>query len=260
MKNFKRVFKYMKGRYHLLVYSVILIIIVQVLGFLTPLVVKTILDDYILGIEYPWVEVTDSDDKTVNFDGRIFKQKRFLDSDDTSLGDVSIVINKTNFYIVYDIVESGNRTFENNQIVIRQPNGSVFRYDATKLDHLAVFSFYQPIVNKLIFWIIFLFVKSIIVIFGTYAQRISTNRVVSLIARDARTDAMRSVERLPIKYFEAEPAGKMSARITHDVDGMIGLYRLSVNVMAYAILSFIFAYVGMFILDAKLALLTFIAY
>ncbi|MGD9887428.1 MAG: ABC transporter ATP-binding protein [Bacilli bacterium] len=260
MKNFKRVFKYMKGRYHLLVYSVILIIIVQILGFLTPLVVKTILDDYILGIEYPWVEVTNSDDKTVNFDGRIFKQKRFLDSDDISLGDVSIVINKTNFYIVYDIVESGNRTFEDNQIVIRQPNGSIFRYDAAKLDHLAVFRFYRPIVDKLIFWIIFLFVKSIIVIFGTYAQRISTNRVVSLIARDARTDAMSSVERLPIKYFEAEPAGKMSARITHDVDGMIGLYRLTVNVMAYAILSFIFAYVGMFILDAKLALLTFIAY
>ncbi len=260
MKNFKRVFKYMKGRYHLLVYSVALIVIVQLLGFITPLIVKTILDDYILGIEYPWVEVTQSDEKTVIYDNRYFKQKRHLDDDDVILGDVSIVINKTNFYLIYDHVESGNRTFENNQIVIKQPNGSVFVYNANKLNHEAVFGFYQPIVSNLIFWIVFLFIKSILVIFGTYAQRISTNRVVSLIAKDARTDAMRSVERLPIKYFEAEPAGKMSARITHDVDGMIGLYRLSINVMASAILSFTFAYVGMFILDAKLALLTFIAY
>ncbi|HQC75043.1 MAG TPA: ABC transporter ATP-binding protein, partial [Bacilli bacterium] len=200
------------------------------------------------------------DEKTVTYNHRFFKQERFLDSDDVSLGAASIVINKTSFYLVYDRVESGNRTFENKQIVVQQANGLVFRYDATKLDRMAVFLFYQPMVDKLIFWIVFLFIKSIIVIFGTYAQRLSTNRVVSLIARDARTDAMRSIERLPIKYFEAEPAGKMAARITHDVDGMIGLYRLSVNVMAYAVLSFLFAYVGMFILDVKLALLTFIAY
>jgi len=70
MKNFKRVFKYMKGRYHLLVFSVILIIIVQLLGFLTPLIVKTILDDYILGIEYPWVEVAREDEKTVTYNHR----------------------------------------------------------------------------------------------------------------------------------------------------------------------------------------------
>ena len=31
--------------------------------------------------------------------------------------------------------------------------------------------------------------------------------------------------------FEEEPAGKMAARIQSDVDGMIGLYRLSINVL-----------------------------
>ena len=71
---------------------------------------------------------------------------------------------------------------------------------------------------------------------------------------------MKSIERLPIKYFEAEPTGKMASRITSDVDGMIILYRQATNVLMNAILSFILAYVGMFYLDPKLALLSFIVY
>lgn len=71
---------------------------------------------------------------------------------------------------------------------------------------------------------------------------------------------MKSVERLPISYFESEPAGKMAARITRDVDGMISLYRLTVNVLLNTVLSFVLAYVGMFYLNWKLALLTFVIY
>jgi len=261
MKNFKRVFKYMKGRYHLLVTSVLLIVLVQVLGFITPLIVMTILDDYIMGIEYPWVEVpVNDDDKTVTYDGRHYKQVRYLEDGEITLGDANIVINKTSFYLIESEVENGSRSFENGTLTVTRADGIIFVYPVVRLESKAVFDFYQPIVPFLMFWIIFLFVKSIVVIAASYAQQICTGRVISYIARDARTDALSSVERLPIKYFEAEPAGKMAARITSDVDGMIGLYRLSVNVFASAILSFVFAYVGMFILNSRLALLTFLAY
>ena len=52
----------------------------------------------------------------------------------------------------------------------------------------------------------------------------------------------------------------MAARIQTDVDGLIGLYRLSINVLLNAVLSFVLAYVGMFYLDPKLALLSFLIY
>ena len=108
--------------------------------------------------------------------------------------------------------------------------------------------------------VVLLLGRSVLSIIASYIQTISNNKVVTHIAQQGRTDAMKSIERLPIKYFEEEPAGKMASRITSDVDGMIILYRQATNVLMNAILSFILAYVGMFYLDPKLALLSFIVY
>ena len=84
MKNLKRTFKFTKGNIRFVVVSVLMIILVQVLNFLSPLIVKNILDDCILGIEYDWVEVKETIDskKTVNYDGRFFKHARFLTESD----------------------------------------------------------------------------------------------------------------------------------------------------------------------------------
>jgi ATP-binding cassette subfamily B protein len=112
----------------------------------------------------------------------------------------------------------------------------------------------------LVVLLIIMFARSVIAIFASYVQSLSTSKVVTDIARDGRTAAMKSVERLPISYFEGEPSGKTASRITQDVDGMIILYRQTVGVLSNAILSFVFAYVGMFILDYRLALLSFAAY
>lgn len=242
----------------MLVITVIMIIIVQVLNFLSPLIVKTILDDYILGIEYEWVEVNYVNEKTVNFEGRTFIQKRHLE-DEVFLKEVSIVIYKNKYYFVDEEVAAGARTIENGILSVETESG-INTYNATVLSSKEVTSFYQPVVKILIVLIIVMFVRGVIVIFASYVSSLCTNRIASYIARDGRIDAMRSIERLPIKEFEAEPAGKMASRITHDVDGIIIYYRLSVNVITNALLSFIFAYLGMFILDAKLALISFVVY
>ena len=83
MNNYRRLLHFLKGRYRYLVISLIMIFIIQCLNFISPLVVKTLLDDYIMGIEYDWVEVEDEDDYTVNYMNRIFKQDRYIDEDDT---------------------------------------------------------------------------------------------------------------------------------------------------------------------------------
>ena len=82
MNNYKVLFHFLKGRMRYLVVSLIMITIIQCLNFISPLVVKTLLDDYIMGIEYDWVEVIDEDEYTVNYLDRIFKQERYLDNDD----------------------------------------------------------------------------------------------------------------------------------------------------------------------------------
>lgn len=260
MNNIKRVFRYVKGRYHLFFLSIIMIIIVQVLGFLSPLIVKTIIDDYIMGIEKEFSQVGSPHEKSVFFNDRYYVQTRFLDGDELVYGKATLVIHKSSVYFVNEEVAIGARSIEDNQLVVKTTNGATFTYSPLKLSVEEVLLFYNPLIPALVLLIALLFIRSIIVIIASYVQHLSTNRVVSLVAKDARTAAMKSIERLPIKYFEAEPAGKMAARITHDVDGMIIMYRLAVNSVFSTIISFILAYVGMFILDPRLALLTFLLY
>ena len=48
MKNYRRLFKFLKGKYHWLVMSLLMVVIVQTLEFITPLLVKVVLDDCFL--------------------------------------------------------------------------------------------------------------------------------------------------------------------------------------------------------------------
>jgi len=260
MKNIKRTFKYLKGYKKYFFVSVFMILFIQILGFLSPLIVKQILDEYILGIEYEWVEVAAEDEKTVSYQNALYKQKRYLDEDDIVIDDFSLIVYKDGFYITESRIVEGTKNIQNNVLTITNTDNETFVYPVIKLKATEVVDFYRPVFTILIILVVLLLGRSVLSIIASYIQTISNNKVVTHIAQQGRTDAMKSIERLPIKYFEAEPTGKMASRITSDVDGMIILYRQATNVLMNAILSFILAYVGMFYLDPKLALLSFIVY
>lgn len=259
MKNLKRTFRFTKGNTRFVITSVVMIILVQVLNFLSPLIVKSVLDDYILGIEYDWVEVINEDEKTVIYENRYFKQTRFLDEDDKVIKEMSLIVYKDGYYLCEEKITSGTKSVDGDVLTVKT-NDEEINYQVVRLEKSEVVDFYRPVFVTLVVLILLLFLRSILSILFSFIGTRATNAVISDIAQRGRTEAMRSVERLPISYFEEEPAGKMAARIQTDVDGMIGLYRLSINVLLNAVLSFVLAYVGMFYLDIKLALLSFLIY
>lgn len=259
MRNYKRLFKILKGNYRYLVFSLILILLIQSLNFIQPLLVKGILDDCILGIEYEWVEVDAQDQYTVLYNNKLYKQKRYLNENETFTDEASIVLFKGGFYFADSRISDGLKDIDGNTLTVKNSD-NVYTYHVEKLSKSEIMSFYKPIYKTLIKFIILLFLEIIMAILFSYFQQMSTNRVINYLARDGRTLAMQAVERLPISVFESEPAGKMASRITTDVDGLIILYRQIINLFTNALLSFTFAYVGMFLLDYKLALLSFVIY
>lgn len=259
-KNLKRTFKFVKGNAKYIVISIIMILFVQFLNFVSPLIVKQVLDECILGIEYDWVEVVEEDSKTVSYSNHIYKQVRHLDGDDEVIGDLTLVVYKDGFYLIDGKIIDGNKEVVDGKLTITNPNGEKATYDTVRLKKNEVVDFYRPVLSIMIILIICLFLRSAFSIIASFISTRCTNVVISEIARRGRTVAMQAVERLPISYFESEPAGKMASRIQSDVDGLIQIYRLSVNVLLNAVLSFVLAYVGMFTLDWKLALCTFLAY
>ena len=258
-RNLKRLFKILKGKYYLLIISIILLIIVQLLNFVSPLIVKEILDDCILGIEYEWVEVDNQTDKSVSYNNHLYKQRRHLNDNDVILNDASIVIYNGKFYFVGDKIIDGKKELNDNILSVKNKEESK-DYNVVLLTSTEVKAFYSPIFNTLYLFIALLFIKSVLVIAFSYAHRITNAKVMTILTRRGRTLAMKHIETLPICYFEEEPAGKMASRITRDVDGFIIMYNQLSNTIVSATLSFILAYVGMFVLDYRLALLSFLIY
>lgn len=259
MNNYKRLFHFLKGRFRYLIVSLIMIFIIQCLNFVSPLIVKTLLDDYIMGIEYSWVEVESEDDYTVNYIDRIFKQERYIDEDDNVIKEVSIFLYQSNVYFVDEKIEVGSKNIVNNKLVITTDDNS-YTYDILVLSSGEIYNFYNPMLYSIIIIIIILFVKSVLTIVCNFVQQMCTNRSINRIVMEERIKGMKAIESLPIAEFEKEPAGKMANRITNDVNGILIMYRQILNLFFSAILSFVFAYVGMFYLDTKLALLTFLFY
>ena len=259
MNNYKRLLHFLKGKFRYLIISLIMILIIQCLNFVSPLIVKTLLDDYIMGIEYNWVEVETKDDYTVDYLNRLFKQERYIDNDDIVIKNVSIFLYESKVYFVDEKIETGQKEIINNKLIITN-NDQSYSYDILVLSSDEIYNFYNPMLYSIILIIIILFIKSVLTIACNFLQQMCTNRIVNRIVMEERLKGMKAIERLPISEFEQEPAGKTANRITNDVNGILTMYRQILNLFFSAILSFVFAYVGMFYLDTKLALLTLLFY
>ena len=260
IRNLKRLFLVLKGKRRFVVLGIAMIIIVQVLNFLSPLIVKKILDDCVLGIEYNWVEVTnDANEYQVTYLNRHFVQERFLTDADEVIKNVNVIIFKGRFYFVDDAIINGTKELNNYTLKITNNNGSA-EYTVSQLSKDEVFNFYQPITKMLTMFILILCAKNVLVIVIMYLHRLNNSRILAYIARTGRIRAMEKIEVLPIDYYEKEPAGKIASKISTDIDGYINFYNLFSNTLVNAVFSFSLAYAGMFILDYRLALLSFTIY
>lgn len=256
----KKLWRYAKKYKKMIVLSMTMIIIVQLMGLLSPLIVKEILDNHLSGITETWYQVEQQDENTITYKDKFYKQEKHFDEDDiiTKENVLTIVIKNTDYYVYEGTIANGERSQKDNILTVKADK--TYTYELDKLSTEKVKEFFSPSVKMLIILVVLLFVRSVIAIIANFIQKFSTANLNVNIVRDVRLDAIKAIQRLPISYFESEPAGKVSARIIHDVNGMINLMNTLMNLVVNAGLGLVFAYIGMFILNAKLALLTFIFY
>mgnify|MGYP001302764321 FL=1 len=259
-KTMKKVWRYIKKYKAMLFVTISMMIIVQVLNLLSPLLVRKIMDNYLIGIENVWYETVEETD--------VYYNNKYYTQDEENINGAMVIIHRANYYFVDEIVEleyvRGNKeiTESNGIYTIKLTNqqGDELIINGNKLTTDEVKMFYNPFVRSLTILVILLAIRLILQIIFTYIQRITTAYININIVRDARIDAVSSLQRMPMSYFEEEPAGKISNRIIHDVGGMMGLFSTMMNLFLNATMAIIFAYVGMFYLDKTLALWTFIVY
>src|SRR5512143_1548654 len=72
--------------------------------------------------------------------------------------------------------------------------------------------------------------------------------------KDMRRDLFAHLQRLPIKFFDRNPAGELMSRMTNDIDAINQAVSQNVTALLASVLSLVGILIAMFVLDTWLAL------
>jgi ATP-binding cassette, subfamily B, multidrug efflux pump len=217
-----------------------------------PFIAKNIIDKHILGIESVWYE-TGSGKKTVQYNGKFYKREKYFSNHEQKGKQVRILQVGSKFVFLNEKLSfDGKRSLQNGVLTVQRSTKTA-KYKVVVLKENELLTFYQPeipgIIQLLTIYLGLLVVSSIF----QYGQRFYLQKSANRIIQKMREDVFGHIQRLPIRYFDNLPAGKVVARITNDTEAIRELY---VTVLATFFTSAIYItgiYVALFILNVKLA-------
>ncbi|MFK3902784.1 ABC transporter ATP-binding protein [Bacillus safensis] len=224
-----------------------------------PFIGKKMIDDHILGVEKPYVEVNEKTDKTVYYQGNNYIRSDRLNNEMDSGKQINVVQVGFGYYFVNEPIRfDGNRKISGDQLTIDNGNERE-TYEVKRLSKEEIFAFYQPEISGLVQLVLFYLGLLIVAIFFQYGQHYLLQRIANRIIQKMRVDVFEHIQTLPIRYFDNLPAGKVVARITNDTETIRDLY---VTVLANFVTSAIYMigiYIAMFLLNVKLAFICLVA-
>ncbi|VEF47620.1 ABC transporter-like protein [Bacillus freudenreichii] len=112
----------------------------------------------------------------------------------------------------------------------------------------------EPIAWLLCLYLILAMITAILRYFMYIYLQVGANRVVQKL----RKDVFGHLQTLPFQYFDNLPAGKIVARVTNDTEAVRNLYVQVLSIVATSLITVIGVYVGLFILNWKMALLALV--
>ncbi|MBM7605163.1 ATP-binding cassette subfamily B protein [Metabacillus crassostreae] len=222
-----------------------------------PFIAKKMIDDHMMGIQSPWVEVANKDDSAVAYNDRYYKREDYISQEDT-LGEreMEIIQVGRSFYTTEKhLTFTGEASISGNTLTISSGERAE-TYQVDKLNQKELLAFYQPEISPIILllslYVGLLFIAAIF----QYGKSLLLQKAANRIIQKMRTDVFEHIQRVPITYFDNRPAGKIVSRVTNDTEAIRELY---VKVLASFFTSGIYMtgiFVALFFLHVKLALIT----
>ncbi|MBW7457761.1 ABC transporter ATP-binding protein/permease, partial [Paenibacillus sepulcri] len=126
-------------------------------------------------------------------------------------------------------------------------------YEAERLSNAELYRFFQPELGGLLRLCWYYFGLVLISALFAYGQRYYLQASANRVIRKMRNDVFEHINRLPVRYFDNLPAGKIVSRITNDTEAIRELY---VTVLANFFtggINMIGIYAALFLLNARLA-------
>ncbi|GAA3408122.1 ABC transporter ATP-binding protein [Paenibacillus hodogayensis] len=221
-----------------------------------PLVAKRLIDVHITGIEKPWYVTAQSDSSrfAVPLDGALYKRTdRFAEGEARGAEARVLQVGRSYYFIGEPVLFDGQRSLTAEGGLFIKRGSQEKTYAARELTASEMYSFFRPELGGLI-WLCWAYFGLLVVSAAfSYGQRFVLQAASNRIIRNMRSDVFGQMNRLPIRYFDNLPAGKVVSRITNDTETIRELY---VNVLANFFTGTIYMagiFVALFLLDARLA-------
>lgn len=272
-KLLKRLNKYTKPFYWILLISIIAVLLSSVADLLRPYLTKVIIDDYVTGYKAEMHVSDDPFDHQYNIeyeDKNYLRQKYYdeLELKPSTQGSKQLL--KTNdHYLLLDEfitsnigpedfdVKTADDRFTMTILESSELYGDYNIYSGQLLTHEEYKIFRENDVSGIIKITIILVLTLIIAFVFTYIQTISLNYVGQKVIYNMRKDMFDHVQHLSMSYYEKNPIGRLVTRVTNDMNNISEMYS---NVIISFLKDFIILIGTMLIMvrmDWKLSLLCF---
>lgn len=106
-------------------------------------------------------------------------------------------------------------------------------------------------------WLVAVYAASLVLTFAfEYAQTLLTTWLAQRVMRDLRVELFAHLQRLDLRFFDRNPVGRLMTRVTNDVEVLNELFGSGVVTVFGDLFTLLFIVGAMFLLDARLALVT----
>lgn len=257
MSTGKRLFQYAVRFKKQIILALIMLSVAVSSELAGPFIAKRIIDQHILGIELPWYETSDQED-SIQYNGKFYKRSDRLENDESISHEVRILQIERNYVFINEPIEfDGDRKLQDGIVTIEN-GGKAAKYQADNLSKKDLLTFYQPEVKQIIYLIGIYFLLLVAASLFHYGQRFYLQTSANKIIQTMREDVFAHIQRLPIRYFDNLPAGKIVSRITNDTEAIRDLYVTVLATFFTSVIYMIGIFFALFLLEVKLALLCLI--
>ena len=263
MKLLKRVFKYSLHFKGLLIVSILLLSASIIVDLIPTQITQILLDDYVSGVDYPWVKVSEEIEGSVKIDGDYYAQPYHVEIDETLFMNDAIILDiNHNFYLISntDQVVSGSRSIVNDFLIEIKNDNQVVQYDAYKLSKQESIDIFGPYVNPVIRLLIILAILYISSAIINYFVNYTYAKAAISLATLLRYDMFDKMQRLPIQYFQNEADGRIVSKITNDTESVRGFFSTIISILVEGVFGFIIIYIYMYQLNRDFALFVLIIF
>ncbi|QSO55189.1 ABC transporter ATP-binding protein [Alicyclobacillus curvatus] len=239
------------------IFLALLMLAIAVAADLTgPFIAKAMIDRHIVGIERTWYEMKSSGPDVVPFRGQLYERSDKVPAGARHGAAVTLIQAGRSFYFINQALPyTTSPTVADGKLTVRTTHASL-TVPAVQLTRSELFAFYRPEIPPL--WRLAMLYFGLIVVSAgfTYGQKyllqVSANRVL----QQMRQDVFAQIQRLPIRYFDSIPSGKIVSRITNDTEAIRDFYVTVLANVFSGIINMVGIYIALFILDVQLALIT----